>query len=153
MFSAGIASGSMMNSGPPSYSSTMGRGYDFNSNTSSSNNEFSSGPLSHLSESVNSLDPLNAMEKSLNEQVSYTLIQTQLFFVRLQFWVRSFFSGLRVAILNGSKYKKNIFFKLCFRTWRKRSGDFHLHLNLFPFLLVFLLSNFWLVFGCLSHEL
>lgn len=28
-----------------------------------------SGPLSHLSESVNSLDPLNAMEKSLNEQV------------------------------------------------------------------------------------
>lgn len=67
---AGIASGSMMNSGPPSYSSTMSRGYDFNPNTPG-NNEFSSGPLSHLSESVNSLDPLNAMEKSLNEQVCW----------------------------------------------------------------------------------
>lgn len=32
-----------------------------------------SGPLSHLSESVNSLDPLNAMEKSLNEQVGNEL--------------------------------------------------------------------------------
>lgn len=69
----GIASGSMMNSGPPSYSSTMGRGYDFNPNTPGSNNEFASGPLSHLSESVNSLDPLNAMEKSLNEQVSTSI--------------------------------------------------------------------------------
>lgn len=31
--------------------------------------EFSGNPLAHLSDSVNSLDPLNAMEKSLNEQV------------------------------------------------------------------------------------
>jgi hypothetical protein len=37
-------------------------GGDFNSN---------SNPLAHLNESVNSLDPLNAMEKSLNDQVSY----------------------------------------------------------------------------------
>lgn len=60
----------MMNSGPPSYSSAMGRSYnDYNPNTPG-NNEFSSGPLNHLSESVNSLDSLNAMEKSLNEQVS-----------------------------------------------------------------------------------
>lgn len=37
-----------------------------------SGNEFSnnSNPLVHLNESVNSLDPLNAMEKSLNDQVS-----------------------------------------------------------------------------------
>lgn len=28
-----------------------------------------SNPLAHLNESVNSLDPLNAMEKSLNDQV------------------------------------------------------------------------------------
>lgn len=72
IFSAcvGIASGSMMNSGPPSYSSsTINRGYEFNANTPGSNSEFASGPLSHLSDSVNSLDPLNAMEKSLNEQV------------------------------------------------------------------------------------
>lgn len=36
-----------------------------------SNNEYgpNSNPLVHLSDSVNSLDPLNAMEKSLNDQV------------------------------------------------------------------------------------
>lgn len=63
-----IASGSMMN-GPPSYNSRNNQ-YDFNS-TNSGTNEYSAGngPLSHLSDSVNSLDPLNAMEKSLNEQV------------------------------------------------------------------------------------
>lgn len=41
--------------------------------TSTANNEYSNGagPLSHLSDSVNSLDPLNAMEKSLNDQVNF----------------------------------------------------------------------------------
>jgi hypothetical protein len=72
---AGIASGSMMNSGPPLYSAGgMGRGnsYDFSTGSNPGSNEYSGGggPLSHLSDSVNSLDPLNAMEKTLNEQVS-----------------------------------------------------------------------------------
>jgi hypothetical protein len=72
---AGIASGSMMNSGPPPYSAGgMGRGnsYDFSTGSNPGSNEYSGGggPLSHLSDSVNSLDPLNAMEKTLNEQVS-----------------------------------------------------------------------------------
>lgn len=66
-----IASGSMMN-GPPSYNNTRTSQYDYNSGPTPGNPDYSSGngPLSHLSESVNSLDPLNAMEKSLNEQVS-----------------------------------------------------------------------------------
>lgn len=74
-----IASGSMMN-GPPSYNNSRNSQYDFNSSSNPANNEYSagSGPLSHLSESVNSLDPLNAMEKSLNEQVSLK-IATQSF--------------------------------------------------------------------------
>lgn len=66
-----IASGSMMN-GPPSYNNnTRNTQYDFNTTTNTGNTEYTqgNGPLSHLSESVNSLDPLNAMEKSLNEQV------------------------------------------------------------------------------------
>lgn len=65
-----IASGSMMN-GPPSYNNSRSSQYDFGSTPNSGNNEYSAGngPLSHLSDSVNSLDPLNAMEKSLNEQV------------------------------------------------------------------------------------
>lgn len=72
---SGIASGSMMNSGPPPYSASgMGRGnsYDFSTGSNPGSNEYAGGggPLSHLSESVNSLDPLNAMEKTLNEQVS-----------------------------------------------------------------------------------
>lgn len=57
-----------MNNSP----STYNRGsYEFASNSNPSNNEYSSGngPLTHLSESVNSLDPLNTMEKSINEQV------------------------------------------------------------------------------------
>jgi len=91
---SGIASGSMISSGPPFYN----RGSSGNSAGSGSNppggagsnyeygsgnqvgagtpsGDFSgpAGPLSHLSESVNSLDPLNAMEKSLNEQVSKPL--------------------------------------------------------------------------------
>ena len=66
-----IASGSMLN-GPPSYNNSRSNQYEFGPTTTSANNEYSggNGPLSHLSESVNSLDPLNAMEKSLNEQVS-----------------------------------------------------------------------------------
>lgn len=72
-----IASGSMMNNGPPPYSANgtrngqMPGSYDFGAGSNPASNEYSggSGPLSHLSDSVNSLDPLNAMEKSLNEQV------------------------------------------------------------------------------------
>lgn len=68
----GIASGSMMAGMPPSYgNSPMSRGTSYDLVSSSICNKYSNGgPLSHLSESVNSLDPLNAMEKSLNEQVS-----------------------------------------------------------------------------------
>lgn len=70
-----IASGSMMNNGP-SYNNSRGGGggssnYDFNSNPGSNEYSGANGPLSHLSESVNNLDPLNAMEKSLNDQVSF----------------------------------------------------------------------------------
>lgn len=66
-----IVSGSMMN-GPPSYNNSRSNIIDLNY---SGSNEYlgGNGPLSHLSESVNSLDPLNAMEKSLNEQVSFVL--------------------------------------------------------------------------------
>lgn len=66
-----IASGSMMN-GPPSYNNSRNSQYDYNSTPNSSNGDFSNGggPLSHLSESVNSLDQLNAMEKSLSDQVN-----------------------------------------------------------------------------------
>ncbi len=39
-------------------------GGEFNSNNN---------PLVHLNESVNSLDPLNAMEKALNDQVILNL--------------------------------------------------------------------------------
>lgn len=66
-----IASGSMMN-GPGSYSNPRSNQYEFGGpGSNSASNEYTAGngPLSHLSESVNSLDPLNAMEKSLNEQV------------------------------------------------------------------------------------
>lgn len=67
-----IASGSMMNNGPPPYNTSSNRNYDFGPGSNTPSNEYTSsnGPLSHLSDSVNSLDPLNAMEKSLNEQVS-----------------------------------------------------------------------------------
>lgn len=34
--------------------------------------DFGNNPLAHLSDSVNSLDPLNAMEKSLNDQMPHT---------------------------------------------------------------------------------
>jgi len=74
----------MMNSGPPPYNVTgMGRGnsYDFSTGSNPGSNEYSGGggPLSHLSESVNSLDPLNAMEKTLNEQVSRLCCMLSLF--------------------------------------------------------------------------
>lgn len=76
----------MMNSsGPPPYpASTMGRtgagnnagatntagaGYEFSPVVTSSSTDFNSTPLSHLSDATPALDPLNAMEKSLNEQV------------------------------------------------------------------------------------
>jgi zinc finger MIZ domain-containing protein len=39
--------------------------------TSNGNNNGVNNPLAHLNDSVNSLDPLNAMEKSLNEQVGF----------------------------------------------------------------------------------
>lgn len=67
-----ITSGSMMN-GPPSYNNSRTNQFDQFGNASTpggSDYTNGNGPLSHLSESVNSLDPLNAMEKSLNEQVS-----------------------------------------------------------------------------------
>jgi hypothetical protein len=40
-----------------------------NSELNGSNGSNNGNPLAHLNESVNSLDPLNAMEKSLNDQV------------------------------------------------------------------------------------
>lgn len=51
-----------------------------NNNNNSGNQNSSSGapatptnnPLAHLNDTVNSLDPLNAMEKSLNEQMPHT---------------------------------------------------------------------------------
>ena len=36
-------------------------------------------PLAHLNDSVNSLDPLNAMEKSLNDQVNLKYFENVLF--------------------------------------------------------------------------
>lgn len=68
----------MMTSGPPGYSAAaVNRGsnssYEFSNSATTNASEFPGGPLSHLSDSVSSLDPLNAMEKSLNEQVSILL--------------------------------------------------------------------------------
>lgn len=71
----------MMNSsgGPPPYPSAGGGGmrggggggpYDaFNPVVTTSASDFNSTPLSHPLDSGPPLDPLNAMEKSLNEQV------------------------------------------------------------------------------------
>lgn len=44
-----------------------------NSNGPGTPGDFGTNPLAHLSDSVNSLDPLNAMEKSLNDQVCLAL--------------------------------------------------------------------------------
>lgn len=69
-----IASGSMISSYNQSTQNrnagSNSQNYDFGMNNGPGSNEFAgNGPLSHLNDSVNSLDPLNAMEKSLNEQV------------------------------------------------------------------------------------
>lgn len=79
-----IASGSMISSYNQSAQNrnpnANNPNYDFGMNNGPGSNEFAgNGPLSHLSESVNSLDPLNAMEKSLNDQVS-TIIECGSFF-------------------------------------------------------------------------
>lgn len=76
-----IVSGSMMNNTSSTYGNnninhrnSSGGSFDINPGTNNStNNDYSSGtgPLTHLNESVNSLDPLNAMEKSLNDQVCF----------------------------------------------------------------------------------
>lgn len=69
-----IASGSMIssyNQSTQNRNAGNNQNYDFGMNNGPGSNEYAgNGPLSHLNESVNSLDPLNAMEKSLNEQVS-----------------------------------------------------------------------------------
>lgn len=68
-----IASGQMMNSYQGSQNRTMNsnQNYDFGMSNGPGSNEYAgNGPLSHLNDSVNSLDPLNAMEKSLNDQVN-----------------------------------------------------------------------------------
>ncbi|RVE51907.1 hypothetical protein evm_003373 [Chilo suppressalis] len=72
-----IASGSMISSyNQSSQNRNAGSNnpnYDFGMNNGPGSNEFAgNGPLSHLNDSVNSLDPLNAMEKSLNEQMPHT---------------------------------------------------------------------------------
>lgn len=74
-----IMSGSMMNNTSSTYANsnmnhrnTSGSSFDINTGTNApSNNDYGSGagPITHLNESVNSLDPLNAMEKSLSDQV------------------------------------------------------------------------------------
>lgn len=80
-----IASGSMMGSNYnqrtqfDSYGNpikqepgTNASGGGTNSNGPGTPSDFGSNPLAHLSDSVNSLDPLNAMEKSLNDQMPHT---------------------------------------------------------------------------------
>ncbi|XP_039749645.1 zinc finger MIZ domain-containing protein 1 [Pararge aegeria] len=72
-----IASGSMISSynqgGQNRNSGSSNQSYDFGMSNGPGSNEYAgNGPLSHLNESVNSLDPLNAMEKSLNEQMPHT---------------------------------------------------------------------------------
>jgi hypothetical protein len=76
-------SGSMMNNTSSTYANnsinhrnTSGGTYEINSGANAiGNNDYGNGagPLSHLNESVNSLDPLNAMEKSLNDQVCFAI--------------------------------------------------------------------------------
>lgn len=83
-----IVSGSMMNNTSSTYPNnsinhrnTSGGTYEINSGTNTiGNNDYvgGTGPLSHLNESVNSLDPLNAMEKSLNDQVRFAVISITL---------------------------------------------------------------------------
>ncbi|KAG7307953.1 hypothetical protein JYU34_006574 [Plutella xylostella] len=71
-----IASGSMINpynQSAQNRNANSNQNYDFGMNNGPGSNEFAgNGPLSHLNDSVNSLDPLNAMEKSLNDQMPHT---------------------------------------------------------------------------------
>lgn len=73
-----IASGSMINSynqSSQNRNANSGHNYDFGMNSGPGSNEYAgNGPLSHLNDSVNSLDPLNAMEKSLNDQVIFKIM-------------------------------------------------------------------------------
>lgn len=96
-----IASGSMMTSSYNQQQGNHGRNgngnnnYEFGLNSSGpGSNEYSGGggPLSHLSDSVNSLDPLNAMEKSLNEQVNY--------YVSKHFFIYFIFNFARLVKFN-----------------------------------------------------
>lgn len=78
-----IASGSMISSyNQSSQNRNPGNAnpnYDFGMNNGPGSNEFAgNGPLSHLNDSVNSLDPLNAMEK-INEQVIQIKFRAALF--------------------------------------------------------------------------
>lgn len=83
-----IASGSMISSYNQSAQNrnagSNSQNYDFGMNNGPGSNEYAgNGPLSHLNDSVNSLDPLNAMEKSLNEQVSNVNQSFPLFYYSL----------------------------------------------------------------------
>lgn len=75
-----IASGSMMGQ---SYNNQRNQQFDpygnpikdptgMNGDFSNGSNNGGNNPLAHLNDSVNSLDPLNAMEKSLNDQMPHT---------------------------------------------------------------------------------
>lgn len=73
-----IVSGSMMNNTSSAayannsinHRNTSGGTYEINSGTNASGNNDYANPLSHLNESVNSID-LNAMEKSISDQVCF----------------------------------------------------------------------------------
>lgn len=77
-----IVSGSMMNASPTYRNSSInhrnssGGSYDINNGNLTSDYTNGAGPLTHLSDSVNQLDPLNAMEKSLNDQVIVSKLES-----------------------------------------------------------------------------
>lgn len=84
IFVLGIASGSMMSS-VNNNSGGMQRTNSYELLNSPMSNKYGSGtPLSHLTDSVNCLDPLNAMEKSLADQVGYVLECQK---ISVLFWV------------------------------------------------------------------
>lgn len=63
--------------GPGSVGNNNGPGTPGGGGGGGNGGEFHAGnPLAHLSDSVNSLDPLNAMEKSLNDQVSIVCLHS-----------------------------------------------------------------------------
>lgn len=76
-----IVSGSMMNTTPAygniNHRNSSGGSYDINPGTTTTTNDYNTGPgsLTHLNESINTMDPLNAMEKSLNDQVCFWRIR------------------------------------------------------------------------------